>query len=76
MAASKSALGDLHEHIALLLIKKAESGEMEIGELNAAIKFLKDNGIEAMTNGNSRLTELADSLPTFGEDEQEDIRFQ
>jgi len=65
MAANEKTLGSLHEAVAQDLIGKIESGEATAQELNAAIKFLKDNGIEARPSKNDSLGKLAESLPTF-----------
>ena len=76
MAANKDTLGALHEAVATYLQLKIESGEATAGDISAAIKFLKDNGIEAITTKNNRLTELAESLPSFDDPETEEVTYQ
>lgn len=65
MAAKEETLGLLHEAIALDLLARIKSGEASAQELNAAIKFLKDNGIEALPAKGSPLDNLAETLPDF-----------
>lgn len=65
MSASEETLGLLHTAVAEDLLNKIKSGEATPAEISAAIKFLKDNGIEAAPVENSRTTQLANSLPDF-----------
>jgi hypothetical protein len=53
----------LHVAVAQDLLAKIQSGEASAAELSAAIKFLKDNGIEALPTEGSPLGNLVDSLP-------------
>lgn len=69
MAATEKLLGLLHDAVAQDLITKVQSGEATAAELSAAIKFLKDNGIEALPTENSKLDRLSKSLPEFTDDE-------
>lgn len=69
MTASKDILAQLHNAVAEDLLHKVLSGEASAQELNAAIKFLKDNGIEALPVEDSPLADLAKSLPDFSQDE-------
>lgn len=69
MTASKDILAKLHNAVAEDLLSKILCGEASAQELNAAIKFLKDNGIEALPVEDSPLANLAASLPSFGDDE-------
>ena len=67
----KDALAALHEAVATDLLRRVNSGEAVASELSVAVKFLKDNGIEARATDNSPLANLAASLPVFddaGED--------
>jgi len=71
MSASQEILALLHDEVAKDLIRKVTSGEASASELSVAVKFLKDNGIEALAVADSPLANLAASLPTFddvGED--------
>jgi hypothetical protein len=45
--ASENALGALHEKIASAMADKIESGEYTAADMANAIRFLKDNGINA-----------------------------
>jgi len=65
MAAKEETLGLLHEAVALDLLAKVQSGEATAAELNAAIKFLKDNDIEALKTATNTLGALVKSLPDF-----------
>jgi hypothetical protein len=70
--ATEELLGSLHEAVANSLLTKVQSGEATPAEMSAAIRFLKDNNIEAvMGKGDSTLDRLAASLPTFDEDDHE-----
>jgi len=84
MAALEEALGDLHALTAETLAKIIRDGvpivNKETGEIEgyapapapyiaAAIKFLKDNNIEAVPAEGTKLKNLADSLPEFTDDE-------
>lgn len=67
--ATEELLGELHEMVAKELLSKIKSGEATPAEINAAIKFLQNNGIEAVRgDGESPLDKLAASLPTFDEE--------
>lgn len=74
MAASEELLGRLHDAVASDLLQKVESGEATAQELSAAIKFLKDNGIEALAVNTNPLQKLADSLPEFDTEENLHVR--
>jgi hypothetical protein len=63
MTASKQILDSLHDAVAQDLLNKVQSGEASAAELTAAIKFLKDNGIEALPASGTPLGNLVDSLP-------------
>lgn len=68
--ASEELLAKLHNAVATDLLKKVESGEATAQELSAAIKFLKDNGIEAERTPGSTVDKLAQVLPAFDDDEE------
>lgn len=63
MTAPKELLESLHQAVAEDLLGKIKSGEASAAEISAAIKFLKDNGIEAIPASGSPLGDLVDSLP-------------
>ena len=71
MSADIKVLSILHNAVAEDLLQKILGGEASAQELNAAIKFLKDNGIEALSVEDSPLANLAASLPDFDNDEDE-----
>lgn len=63
MTASKDMLDSLHRAVCEDLMAKIKSGEAKAADLAAAIKFLKDNGIEAIPVEGSPLGNLVDNLP-------------
>ena len=73
MTATNDILATLHNAVAEDLLGKVLGGEATAQELNAAIKFLKDNGIEALPVENSPLADLASSLPDFTDDESDSL---
>ena len=64
----KALLADLHNEVALDLLRRVQSGEATSQELSVAVKFLKDNNIEAQMTENSPLANLVDSLPVFDDE--------
>ena len=70
MTASNKLLEGLHNAVAEDLLYKIQSGDATAAELSAAIKFLKDNGIEALPSEGAPLGNLVDALP-FSVDELE-----
>jgi hypothetical protein len=67
--ATESTLNELHSIIAKELIKRINSGDATTQDLNAAIKFLKDNNIEAEFEKGGAMDTLKNiALPEF-EDE-------
>jgi hypothetical protein len=69
MSASKELLGNLHAAIASDLLSRIQSGEASAAELSTAIRFLKDNNIEAIASENEGLTALMEALPDFDSEE-------
>jgi hypothetical protein len=69
MSASKELLGNLHSAIAADLLARIQSGEASAAELSTAIRFLKDNNIEAIASENEGLTALMKALPDFDSEE-------
>tara|TARA_R100000808_G_C2149103_1_gene157423 strand:+ start:728 stop:943 length:216 start_codon:yes stop_codon:yes gene_type:complete len=69
MSAKEETLGELHEALANELLRKIKTGEATASELSVAVKFLKDNGIEAEFIQDSPIANLLSSLPKF-EDER------
>lgn len=73
--ASDEFLGRLHIAVAEHLTNRLASGEAEAGEVNAAIKFLKDNKIEAL-NTDPHMRNLAErmakELPEFDSEDMDE----
>lgn len=69
--ADDEILGDLHVEVAKHLLDRIKTGEATPAEINAAIKFLANNHIEATTVPGDTLDSLAKSLPDF-DDEEDD----
>jgi len=65
MAASEDLLGLIHEAVASDLLRQMLSGEASPQVIAQAIKFLKDNGIEAVAKDSDKLGQLAKSMPDF-----------
>jgi hypothetical protein len=63
MAADKDIMASLHEEVALQLLSRIQAGEATPAELSVAVKFLKDNGIDASIDKNEPLSNLAKTLP-------------
>lgn len=75
--ATNDLLESLHNAVAKDLLYKVESGEATAQELSAAIKFLKDNGIEASRETSKDLDKLADTaLPVFDDEDDNVIEFR
>lgn len=68
MPAPEELLGALHEAVASDLFEKIKEGRATPAEISTAVKFLKDNGIEAVPTKGSALDNLANSLPEFADD--------
>jgi len=56
-------LSDLHDAVAEDLLMKVQSGEATAADLQAAIRFLKNNGIEATLDIQTPMLNLAKALP-------------
>jgi hypothetical protein len=65
--ASEDLLNGLHQMVAQDLINRIQSGEASIQEVNAAIKFLKDNDVTADITFNKPLAALEGQVATVGE---------
>jgi hypothetical protein len=59
----------LHSAVAQTLLEKIKSGEARSADLGVAVRFLKDNGIEAAPVNDNPLARLLESLPFDEEDE-------
>jgi hypothetical protein len=67
-AASKDALELLHDAVAKELTERVKNGDATAADISNAIKFLKDNGIEAVLGKNPGVTSLASQFPTFDDE--------
>ena len=70
MSADVSKLGELHEAVAQELLNRIKNGEASAADISNAIKFMKDNGIEARPDKNAALQSLASQFPVFNDDEE------
>lgn len=59
MTASKELLEALHAAVGEQLLERITSGEAKASDFAQAIKFLNDNGIEAIPTDNNALGALA-----------------
>lgn len=69
--ASQDLLASLHSEIAQELRSRIASGDATAADISNAIKFLKDNGIEADPISNKDVQSLAHSFPSFTDDAEE-----
>lgn len=60
--ATEDILASLHGAVAEVLISRIRSGEATAADINAAIKFLKDNGIDCVGSTNTQMQEIKQSL--------------
>ena len=60
----------LHEETAKQLLARVKTGEATAAELTAALRMLKDNGIEAVPTAENPLGQLAEELPEFLEQDE------
>lgn len=65
-AANESELGTLHAAVAVALKERIASEGATAADLNAAIKFLKDNNITATPEANRALKDLQSELEGAG----------
>ena len=66
--ATPDIMNALHGVVAGELKKRIEDGSATAADISNAIKFLKDNGIEADALSNPGVKSLARAFPEFGED--------
>lgn len=78
MAATEGALGALHQLVAKVLAERIANGELcTAADLNAAIKFLKDNNITSTREANEHLDELQKAVESHsGTDAADDEDLQ
>ena len=61
--ASFDLLDALHSAVAHQLLDKIQTGEATAAEISVAVKFLKDNHIEALAVPDSPISNLLEALP-------------
>lgn len=66
--ATIEALNALHGAVAKTLTDRIKDGTATAADIGAAIKFLKDNGVEQVANPGTPVANLAASLPFAGSD--------
>lgn len=69
MAASEELLGLIHEAVTDDLLRQIQAGDASPQVIAQAIKFLKDNNIEAVAKEDDKLGKLAKSMPEFSTEE-------
>ena len=75
--ASEGALGELHVIVATVLKDRLRNDELcTAADINAAIKFLKDNNITATREANKALGELEDELGKHSLPQADDTELQ
>lgn len=72
MAATEDALGTLHQVVAQVLGQRLTADDCSAADLNAAIKFLKDNNITASPKASKHLEELQEAVEGQGIDPADD----
>lgn len=63
MKADQALLAKLHNAVAIELLERISTGEAKPADIQAAIKFLADNGVNAIPTASNGLGELAKKLP-------------
>lgn len=69
--ATPDVMGALHGAIAQQLMHRIQSGEATAADMSNAIKFLKDNGVEADALTNPDVASLAKNFPVFSDDDEQ-----
>jgi hypothetical protein len=67
LKANEDLLNGLHQMVAMDLINRIKTGEASIQEINAAIKFLKDNDVTADIKYNKPMNALEQEVTAVGE---------
>jgi|TARA_Y100000015_G_scaffold2971_1_gene2787 hypothetical protein len=70
----KELMDLLHRTLAEQLLAKVQDPEAKASDLNVARQFLKDNNIEGLATDSSPLADLAKTLPTFSDDDSDEMR--
>jgi hypothetical protein len=69
----ENTLSVLHTAVAQELLDRVQSGDAKPADISNAIKFLKDNNIDAMPVQGSPLDGLLDALPFNSESLQDSL---
>lgn len=70
MAATPDLMSILHGTVAQELLKRIEDGTATAADISNAIKFLKDNGVEARADRNAAVASLASQFPSFEDEDR------
>lgn len=73
MSATSDLLNLLHERLGEHLLERLESGEATAAEVGQAVKFLKDNGIEAIPKPHNPLGQLSTSMSNLPFTDPDDV---
>lgn len=65
--ATEALFAKLHLAVCEELLRRIQSGEAKPADLAVAVKFLKDNGIEAVMAAGSPIRKLVDNMPDFND---------
>ncbi|WP_421868821.1 hypothetical protein [Pararhizobium sp.] len=69
-SASIDMMAALHGVVAQELLDRIKDGSATAADISNAIKFLKDNGIEARADKNAAVASLASQFPTFEDEDR------
>jgi len=70
----KELMDLLHKTLAQNLLARVQDPEAKASDLNVARQFLKDNNVEGLATDSSPLAKLASTLPTFSDDDTDEMR--
>jgi ribosomal protein L1 len=70
MAATVDLMSILHDTVAQELLNRIKDGTATAADISNAIKFLKDNGIEARADRNAAVASLASQFPSFEDEDR------
>ena len=70
--ATEDLLAQIHHEVAKAMLETLRGDEPPTaGQISNIIRFLKDNGIEAVPEEGSDVQKIVDALPDFTDDEEE-----
>lgn len=70
-AATKELMDLLHGTVAQELLDRIKEKTATAADISNAIKFLKDNGIEAVLGKGGKIDSLARQFPVFNDDDED-----